>query len=102
MRGAGDEGSRTERPSPKIGWKKLSKAPHSIWVQSTPPDHSEKGAPMSKTEETRNPATATFKARAYAATSPTSGLGPFSIPRRQPGPKDVQIEILYCGICHTD
>ena len=57
---------------------------------------------MSKTEETRNPATATFKARAYAATSPTSGLGPFSIPRRQPGPKDVQIEILYCGICHTD
>ena len=47
-------------------------------------------------------APATFKARAYAATSPTSGLGPFSIPRRQPGPKDVQIDILYCGICHTD
>jgi len=45
---------------------------------------------------------ATFRARAYAATSPTSGLAPFSIPRRQPGPRDVQIDILYCGICHSD
>jgi uncharacterized zinc-type alcohol dehydrogenase-like protein len=27
---------------------------------------------------------------------------PFEIQRREPGPEDVQIEILYCGICHSD
>jgi uncharacterized zinc-type alcohol dehydrogenase-like protein len=40
--------------------------------------------------------------KAYAAASATSPLGPFSIERRNPGPHDVQIEILYCGICHSD
>lgn len=40
--------------------------------------------------------------RAYATASPTSDLGPFSIERRAVGPRDVQIEILYCGICHSD
>jgi uncharacterized zinc-type alcohol dehydrogenase-like protein len=39
---------------------------------------------------------------AYAAQSATSSLAPFSIQRRSPGPKDVQIEILYCGVCHSD
>jgi uncharacterized zinc-type alcohol dehydrogenase-like protein len=39
---------------------------------------------------------------AYAAQSATSPLGLFSIQRRDPGPKDVQIEILYCGVCHSD
>lgn len=39
---------------------------------------------------------------AYAAQSATSPLAPFSISRRTPGPKDVQIEILYSGICHSD
>ncbi|MFZ1528228.1 MAG: NAD(P)-dependent alcohol dehydrogenase [Ferruginibacter sp.] len=38
----------------------------------------------------------------YAAQSATSPLAPFSISRRTPGPKDVQIEILYSGICHSD
>ena len=38
----------------------------------------------------------------YAATSATSPLGPWSFERRDPGPRDVQIEILYCGICHSD
>jgi len=41
-------------------------------------------------------------ARAYAAFSPTEPLGPHSITRRDPGPRDVAIEIDYCGICHSD
>src|SRR6266581_785179 len=44
----------------------------------------------------------TTKVPAYAAQSATSGLAPFSITRREPGPKDVAIEILFCGICHSD
>jgi uncharacterized zinc-type alcohol dehydrogenase-like protein len=42
------------------------------------------------------------KTRGYAAQSATSPLTPFDFERREPGPHDVQIEILYCGICHTD
>jgi uncharacterized zinc-type alcohol dehydrogenase-like protein len=44
----------------------------------------------------------TFSAQAFAATSPTSTLTPLTIPRRKPCPHDVQIEILYCGVCHSD
>ncbi len=43
-----------------------------------------------------------FPAKAYAAKSASSGLAPASIQRREPGPKDVQIDILYCGVCHSD
>jgi len=43
-----------------------------------------------------------YSAKAYAAQSPTSGMAAITIPRRTPQPKDVQIEILYCGVCHTD
>jgi uncharacterized zinc-type alcohol dehydrogenase-like protein len=39
---------------------------------------------------------------AYAATSATSPLGPHPIIRREPGPTDVLIDILYCGVCHSD
>jgi uncharacterized zinc-type alcohol dehydrogenase-like protein len=39
---------------------------------------------------------------AYAAASARAPLGPFSIRRREPGPRDVLIEILYCGVCHSD
>src|SRR5882757_8830675 len=46
--------------------------------------------------------TETFAAKAYAAKSPTSGLSPFSFQRRVPLADDVQIEILYCGVCHSD
>lgn len=38
----------------------------------------------------------------YAARSATTPFTPFHFERRQPGPRDVQIEILYCGICHSD
>ncbi|WP_257309369.1 NAD(P)-dependent alcohol dehydrogenase [Geothrix fuzhouensis] len=41
-------------------------------------------------------------AKAYATTSVTSPLAPFQIERRAVGPHDVQIEIAYCGICHSD
>jgi alcohol dehydrogenase (NADP+) len=44
----------------------------------------------------------TTKARSYAAQSATSVLAPFGIDRREPGPTDVEIEILYCGVCHSD
>ena len=40
--------------------------------------------------------------RGYASTSPTSTLEPFNFERRDLGPHDVLIEILYCGICHSD
>src|ERR1700730_7391138 len=46
--------------------------------------------------------TQTFPAKAYAANSAMSGLAPFSFQRRVPGPQDVQIEILFCGVCHSD
>ena len=39
---------------------------------------------------------------AYAAASATSPLAPFAIDRRAPGPRDVQIDIAYCGVCHSD
>ncbi|MCY7370701.1 MAG: NAD(P)-dependent alcohol dehydrogenase [Polaromonas sp.] len=39
---------------------------------------------------------------AYAAQSATSPLAPFSIDRRSPGPTDVALDILYCGVCHSD
>ena len=42
------------------------------------------------------------KAPAFAAQSATSPLAPFSIDRRDPGPRDVAIDILYCGVCHSD
>jgi len=48
------------------------------------------------------PSPDTYTAKAYAAQSPTSGIAATTIPRRTPQPKDVQIEILYCGVCHTD
>lgn len=42
------------------------------------------------------------KTLAYAAEKATSPLVPFTIERRQPGPHDIQIEILFCGVCHSD
>jgi alcohol dehydrogenase (NADP+) len=39
---------------------------------------------------------------AYAAASAKSPLAPFTIERRQPGAHEVLIDILYCGVCHSD
>jgi alcohol dehydrogenase (NADP+) len=41
-------------------------------------------------------------AKAYAAQSATDALTPFSFQRREVQPRDVQIDILYCGVCHSD
>jgi uncharacterized zinc-type alcohol dehydrogenase-like protein len=43
-----------------------------------------------------------IKTLAYAAQNATAPLAPFSFERRAPLPGDVQIEILYCGVCHSD
>ena len=43
-----------------------------------------------------------YNIKAYSAQTQTSPLAPASIPRRDPGPHDVQIQILYCGVCHSD
>jgi uncharacterized zinc-type alcohol dehydrogenase-like protein len=43
-----------------------------------------------------------MQTKAYAAQSATTPLAPFSVDRRPPGPKDVALEILYCGVCHSD
>ena len=40
--------------------------------------------------------------RGYAATGPTSPVGPFNFDRREPGPHDVVIDIEFCGVCHSD
>ena len=44
----------------------------------------------------------TWNAKAYSAASATSSLASTTIPRREPTERDVQIEILFCGICHSD
>ena len=43
-----------------------------------------------------------LKTNAYAAYAATTPLSPFTFDRRDPGPHDVQIEILFCGVCHSD
>lgn len=40
--------------------------------------------------------------KSYAAQSATAPLAPWSFQRRTPGPSDVHINILYCGVCHSD
>jgi alcohol dehydrogenase (NADP+) len=50
---------------------------------------------MSKTKSIYNP-------KAYSAASATSPLASTTTARRDPTEHDVQIEILYCGICHSD
>jgi alcohol dehydrogenase (NADP+) len=60
---------------------------------------------MMSTATSRSPARSkggTLTTAAYAATSARAPLAPFSVERRAPGPQDVLIEILYCGVCHSD
>src|SRR6476619_5044069 len=44
----------------------------------------------------------TYNTKAYSAASATSQLASTQINRRDPTEHDVQIEILFCGICHSD
>jgi len=43
-----------------------------------------------------------LQTQGYAATGPKAPLAPFSFERRSPGENDVAIDILYCGVCHSD
>jgi len=43
-----------------------------------------------------------MKVFGYATQSPTSKLAPHSFERREPRADDVVVEILYCGVCHSD
>ena len=43
-----------------------------------------------------------IQAKGYAAQSATSPLDPYSFERRELGPRDIQIDILFCGVCHSD
>ena len=43
-----------------------------------------------------------YNAKAYAAAGATAPMAHMTIPRREPSEHDVQIEILFCGICHSD
>lgn len=44
----------------------------------------------------------TMKVLGFAAQSATEALAPYRFERRDPRPDDVEIEILYCGVCHSD
>jgi uncharacterized zinc-type alcohol dehydrogenase-like protein len=44
----------------------------------------------------------TSHAKSYATQTAASALAPFAIARREPGPTDVEMEILFCGVCHSD
>ena len=61
---------------------------------------------MSTTQQPQAPSTTRkqtgIQTRGFAAQSAITPLEPFSFERRTPGPRDVQIEILYCGVCHSD
>jgi uncharacterized zinc-type alcohol dehydrogenase-like protein len=55
----------------------------------------------SKTPKTA-PEKRKIPARGYAVQDAESPLGPFSFDRRVPGPFDVHLKMLYCGVCHSD
>jgi alcohol dehydrogenase (NADP+) len=57
---------------------------------------------MSSTTQFSSETRGQYKAKAYAAASAKSPLAPTMISRRDPSEHDVQIEILFCGICHSD
>jgi uncharacterized zinc-type alcohol dehydrogenase-like protein len=40
--------------------------------------------------------------KGYAVQSPTTDLAPWNFERREVGPHDVQFDIMYCGVCHSD
>ena len=52
--------------------------------------------------EAAHPSPITFPAKSFAAQDPKSPLAKHTIQRRSPRPQDVQIEILFCGVCHSD
>lgn len=59
-----------------------------------------KGTPRAERQRTLRATGTTTPA--YAAQAPDTPLAPFTIQRREVGATDVQVEILYCGVCHSD
>jgi len=57
---------------------------------------------MATSTEILSTATPARTVKSWAAQSQASSLAPFSIPRREPLPQDVVIDILFCGVCHSD
>jgi uncharacterized zinc-type alcohol dehydrogenase-like protein len=53
-------------------------------------------------DEVQSSSPKTYPAKAYSAQNQTARLAPGSIQRRDPRPQDIQIDILYCGVCHSD
>jgi len=43
-----------------------------------------------------------LQVKGYAVSSAKSPLAPWTFERRAPGANDILLDILYCGICHTD
>jgi uncharacterized zinc-type alcohol dehydrogenase-like protein len=54
------------------------------------------------TQPTELKSTAVLPAKGYATMSATENLQPFNFNRRKPRPHDVLVDILYCGVCHSD
>ena len=57
---------------------------------------------MSTTTQFDSKSRGQYSSKAYSAGGPKSPLVPTTIPRREPGDNDIQIDILFCGICHSD
>jgi alcohol dehydrogenase (NADP+) len=62
----------------------------------------EKASTSALLEENQPASKKTYPAKVYSAPSASAALAPGSIERRDPRPQDIQIEILYCGVCHSD
>jgi uncharacterized zinc-type alcohol dehydrogenase-like protein len=71
-------------------------------VKMLPSQDAGEGAHSRRSSDNRSEGTTVSIARAFAASNPTSPLAAASIPRRDVGPQDVEIEILFCGVCHSD
>jgi uncharacterized zinc-type alcohol dehydrogenase-like protein len=52
--------------------------------------------------ETAKPKPRAYSVKSYATTAPSARLGASTISRRKPTESDLQIDILYCGVCHSD
>jgi alcohol dehydrogenase (NADP+) len=63
---------------------------------------SEEREPVQEQAAQTSQAPLVIPTRAYGTTGPKSPLGPMNIQRREPRAQDIQVEILYCGICHSD
>lgn len=88
------------RKALKAGAGLLAAAPAIIGAvsASSPAQAQNANAPDTDTAIGNGP----YPTRAYAATSPTSPLTPLAIQRRALGAYDVLLDVLYCGVCHSD